>query len=166
MITIKPEFGQGGKHQNTDLDKVLRGMSAFATVAVKNPIIPATEGNSAAAVNAAIGGAALKFVQTVTIELRNEDDEVLTGFDGSVGPVGVLSIAKTSAAGLVAIDAASILSVNGQDKPIFVRGVATVLINYTGTWVNADDVTLTLTNATMAEANSGDTVTFVDTLIA
>jgi len=165
VITIRKQFGQGGKFLNTDLEKVLKSISAFATVAVKNPIIPATVGNSAAAVNAEII-AETKFVQTVTIELRNEDDEVLTGFNGSVGPVGVLSIAKTSTAGLVAIDPASILSVNGQDKPIFVNGIATVLINYTGTWVNADDVTLTLTNAAMAEANGGDTVTFVDTLIA
>lgn len=162
MITIKKETGVGGKFLNTDLDAYLRGISAFATLGVKNPIVPATEGNSAAAVNAEIIANA-KFVQTVTIELRNEDDEVLTAFNGSVGPVGVLSIADTSAAGAAAIDPAS---VNADDKPIFVNGVATVLINYTGTFAGAETVTLTLTNTVMTEANGGDTVTFVDTLIA
>ncbi|MGH0053349.1 MAG: hypothetical protein ACQ5SW_08185 [Sphaerochaetaceae bacterium] len=166
MITIPNQIGQGGKFLNTELESILRTSAAFGSVNVATVVSPETAGNSAADVNAAIGGAEAKFVQEVTLTLQDEDGNVLEAFDGSVGPVGVLSIADTSAAGTAAIDPASIQDVNGNDKPIFVNGVATVLINYTGTWVATETVTLTLTNADMAEANGGNTVTFVDTLVA
>ena len=166
MIAIKRGTGEGGKYLNTDLDAYLRSISAFATVDVAIVPLPASVGNSAAVVNAAIAGDDEKFVQEITLTLKNADDEVLTAFNGSVGPVSVVTIATDSADGTVVFDATTILDVNGSDKPVYVKGVATLKIEYTGDWLSTETVTLTITEALMAEANGGAAQTVVDTLIA
>lgn len=134
MITIKKEFGQGGKFVNTDLYKVLQGISAFASLDVATVPIPASLANSAAVINAAIGGAALKFSQDIVLTLKDEDGNTLIGFSGSVGPIGILTLAETSGSGVLAFDTDTVLTVNGNVKPIFVEGVAIVTVDYTGTW--------------------------------
>lgn len=116
---------------------------------------PATPGSSAAAVAAAIGGAAAKFTRTVTIKLQDAAGNVHDWFNGQLG----ITIAEVTAGDGVAAIAA------GATKATFVEGVATVVVEYTGTWALGDTSTLTLTQATVL----GYTVaakTSVDTLVA
>lgn len=166
MIAIRERLGVGGKDLNTRLDGYMRAIAAFASFGVKIEPSPASIGNSAAAVNAAIGGVDAKFVQTITLTLKDADGFVLKDFNGSVGPVGVLTLATDSASGLVAFDATTIQDVNGNDKPIFVNGVATIKVEYTGAWLATETVTVTITEALMAESNGGAAQTVVDTLVA
>jgi hypothetical protein len=116
-------------------------------------VSPATLGSSAAAVNAAIGGAAAKFTRTVVIELQAANGDVHTWFDGT------FAIAATkSSSGTVAI-------AGGISVATLVNGRAVVTLEYTGTWASADTQTLTVTGGTKL----GYTVsnkTSVDTLVA
>lgn len=166
MIQVRDTIGKGGKYLNTDIEKILKAQSAFSGKAVVIDISPASIGNSAATINAAIGGAEGKFVQDITLTLKDLDGNTLEAFTGSYGPIGVLTVATNSASGSVAFDADTIEVINSVNKPIFTNGVATVSIEYTGTFVAADTVTLTVTEADMAEANGGDAQTVVDTIIA
>lgn len=115
---------------------------------------PATLGSSAAAVNAAIGGAAAKFTRNVVIELQSANGDVHTWFDGTFA----IAATKTSVAGVIAIAGALTVAT-------FVNGHATITLEYTGTWVAADTATLTVTGSTKL----GYTITnktSVDTLVA
>jgi hypothetical protein len=116
---------------------------------------PATLGNSAAAVNAAIGGAAAKFTRTVVVKLTDTAGNIHTWFDGTFG----IAASKVSAGGgLVAV-------ADGASVATFVKGVASVVLEYTGTWAEGNTCTLTVTGS----ARLGYTVTnktSVDTLVA
>lgn len=116
-------------------------------------VSPATLASSAAAVNAAIGGAAAKFTRQVVVELQAANGERHDWFDGT------FAIAATkSSSGTIAI--AGALSV-----ATFVNGRATITLEYTGTWTAADTATFTITGG----AKLGYTIsnkTSVDTLAA
>jgi hypothetical protein len=114
---------------------------------------PATLGSSAAAVAAAIAGAAQKFTRTVTFTLETAAGERHTWYSGTVP----LTIADT-AAGAAAIAAEATTAT-------FAAGVATVVVEYTGTWAQGNTSTLTLD----VGAPLGYTLvdkTSVDTLVA
>lgn len=115
---------------------------------------PAVTGSSATAVNAAIAGTDAKFTRTVTLNLKTTGGTIHNWFSGSMN----IAVAKSSSAGVVAIS-------GGATKATFVKGVANVTLEYTGTWVLGDTTTLTVTGGTVL----GYTVTnktSVDTLIA
>lgn len=115
---------------------------------------PATLGSSAAAVNAAIGGANAKFTRDVVIELQAANGDVHTWFDGTFA----IAATKTSVAGVIAIAGALTVAT-------FVNGRTTITLEYTGTWAAADTATLTVTGSTKL----GYTITnktSVDTLVA
>jgi hypothetical protein len=128
-----------------------KGMSGDM-VLVASPI---ALGSSAAAVTAAIAGAAAKFTRDVTITLKTAAGEVHSWFNGTFA----IAIAEvTAGSGVSAI-------AGGVAVATFVNGVATVTINYTGVWAAADTQTFTITGSTKlgyAIANK----TSVDTLIA
>jgi ribosomal protein L18E len=116
---------------------------------------PIALGSSAAAVTAAIAGAAAKFTRDVTIKLQTAAGEVHSWFNGTFA-IAVAEV--TAGSGVSAI-------AGGVAVATFVNGVATVTINYTGVWAAADTQTLTITGSTKlgyAITNK----TSVDTLIA
>ncbi len=119
---------------------------------------PTTLGSSAAAVNAAIGGAAAKFTRQVTIELQNAAGDVHTWFNGSLA----IAVAEVTAGSGVSAIAGGVSSVT------FVEGVATVTLEYTGAWAGgvkqvetqqithkadaAGTITVTVTSAGMTDS--------------
>jgi len=114
---------------------------------------PATLGSSAAAVNAAIGGAG--FTRTVVVTLKNTADKTLYPYNGTL-PVSVAEV--------TAGDGTSNLA--GVTEITFVSGVSSVEITYIGTWANADTQTLTIGNTSTILGYSVADATSVDTLIA
>jgi hypothetical protein len=98
--------------------------------------------------------------RVVTIQLQKADGTPFTNFTGSL-PVGV--IANTAGDGDCAL-AGTITEVD------FVAGVATVTIEYTGTWAAEDTCTLTVEDTTTLAGEDFDVdvadATSVDTLIA
>lgn len=86
-------------------------------------VTPATLASSAAAVNAAIGGAGAKFTRNVTVELKTAAGELCTWFTGSM----VIAASDTSS-GTYALD--------GVTSPItLTNGRAVVPTKYTGSWL-------------------------------
>lgn len=116
---------------------------------------PAALGSSAAAVNAAIGGAAAKFTRQVRIELQNAAGDIHTWFNGSLA----IAVAEITAGDGISAIAGGVSTVE------FVEGVGTITIEYTGTWAAADTQTLTITGGTILGYAVTDK-TSVDTLIA
>lgn len=113
---------------------------------------PATLGSSAAAVNAAIGGAGAKFSRDIVIKLQDAAGNVHSWFNGTFA----IAAAKVSTSGVVAI-------AGGLSVATFVNGVATITLNYTGTWAAADTQTFTVTGSTklgytIADKTSKDTL--------
>lgn len=116
---------------------------------------PATLGSSAATVAAAIAGTASKFTRTVTLYLKDAAGNLHDWFDGALG-IAVTEV--TAGNGVSAIK-------DGASTVTFSKGVASVVIEYTGTWAAADTQTLTVTGSTrfgFAITNK----TSVDTLVA
>lgn len=114
---------------------------------------PATLGSSAAAVQAAIGGAGAKFTRTVTVALKTAAGETHTWFNGTL-PVSVAC--NTTGDGIVAI-------AGGATEVTLVNGVGTVTLEYTLTWAQGDTCTLTIGNSTtrlypLANKTSVDTL--------
>lgn len=155
---------------NTGIKKFLPGIGKIFTAqedemgdfytALKNGIsgdlvlqvTPATLGNSAAAVNTAVGTTG--FSRNVTIKLIDSLNNLHTWFNGSFA----IGIADTSATGVAAIH-------GGLTVATFVAGVALITIDYTAAWAAADTCTLTVTGGTKL----GYTITnktSIDTLIA
>lgn len=124
-----------------------KGLSGDLVLAVT----PATLGSSAAAVTTAISGAG--FFRTVTIKLVTAANETHDWFSGTFA----ITIADT-ATGTAAI-------VGGGSTATFVNGVATVVIQYTGTWASTNTATFTVTGGTKLGYTIADK-TSVDTLIA
>lgn len=118
-------------------------------------LTPATLGSSAAAVTAAIGGAAAKFTRDIRVELQTAAGEVHTWFDGTFAAAGSEVTAGDGTADIAAAGTTVTL----------VNGVGTVTLEYIGTWAAADTATLTVTGGTLL----GHTIankTSVDTLVA
>lgn len=85
---------------------------------------PATLANSAAAVNAAVGGTAEKFVRTVQVELQAADGTVHEWFTGELAA----AVAETTAgdgASAIADEATAVSLENGKGS---------INIEYTGAW--------------------------------
>jgi hypothetical protein len=93
--------------------------------------------------------------RVVTIQLQMADGTPFTNFTGSL-PVGV--VADTAGDGDCAL-AGSITEVD------FVAGVATVTIEYTGTWAADDTATLTVGNSSTVLGNALSNKTCVDTFV-
>ena len=116
-------------------------------------VSPATLGNSAADINAAIV-ADDKFVRQVKVELKaSADGDVHQWFTGSFSA----AVAKTGD-GTVAI-------ADEGDSVELENGVGYVDIEYTGTWAAANTCTLTITGGTIM-GYSVSNKTSVDTLVA
>jgi len=125
-----------------------KGLSGDMALAVS----PATLGSKASTVNAAIGSNG-KFVRQVTIQLQTATGELHDWFNGTFA----VAVAKTGS-GTVAL-------AGGITSATFVNGVATVSLEYTGTWAAADTTTLTVTGGTKLGYTINNK-TSVDTLIA
>ena len=116
-------------------------------------VSPATLGNSAADINAAIVTDD-KFVRQVKVELKaSAEGAVHQWFTGSFSA----AVAKTGD-GTVAI-------ADEGDSVELENGVGYVDIEYTGTWAAADTCTLTITGGTVM-GYSVSNKTSVDTLVA
>ncbi len=116
-------------------------------------VSPATLGNSAADINAAIV-ADDKFVRQVKVELKaSADEDVHQWFTGSFSA----AVAKTG-------DGTAAIADEG-DSVELENGVGYVDIEYTGTWAAADTCTLTITGGTIM-GYSVSNKTSVDTLVA
>ena len=130
----------------------LRRLAMSGDIALK--CTPATLGNSAAAITAAITAAEDdKFLRSVQVTLETAAGEVHSWFSGT----RAITIADT-ASGAAAIAAEA-------DTVTFVNGVGTVVIEYTGTWATGNTSTLTVVGSTLL----GHTVankTSIDTLVA
>jgi hypothetical protein len=135
--------------QDTKLDLKAAAMSGDMVYAAS----PATPGSSTAAVLAAIAGAAQKFTRSVTFTLKTAAGDTHTWFSGTVP----LTIADNAAGAAAIADSAT--------DATFVAGVATVVVEYTGTWAEGNTSTLTLDVGTLLGYTLVD-VTSVDTLIA
>jgi hypothetical protein len=135
---------------NTEQDR-LRSLALSGDIALA--CSPATTGSSAAAVAAAIAGAASKFTRTVTVTLQTAAGDVHSWFSGTRN----IAAARVGS-GTIGI-AASATAVT------FVNGVGTVVMEYTGTWAAADTATLTVTGGTLYEFTV-DNATSADTLVA
>lgn len=85
---------------------------------------PATLSNSAAAVNAAVGGVAEKFVRTVQVELQAADGTVHEWFTGELEA----AVAETTAG-----DGTSAIA-DSATKVSLENGQGTIDIEYTGAW--------------------------------
>jgi hypothetical protein len=114
---------------------------------------PETLGSSATTINAGIGDDG--FTRDVSIELQNTDGDALVPFNGTL-PVDV----ATSSNGSEAAD------IDNATTVTFVNGVASITINYTGTWVEADTCTLTVGDTSTILGYSVADATSVDTVIA
>jgi len=115
---------------------------------------PATLGSSAAAVNAAIAGAAEKFTRSVVVKLTNTEGELHTWFTGTFA----IAATKSSTGGTIAIagGATAITLTNGQGS---------IVLEYTGEWAEGDTATLTITGGEVQSVTLGNK-TSIDTLIA
>lgn len=129
-----------------------------AHLAIKGDMVlsatPATLGSSAAAVNAAIGGAGAKFTRNIVLNLKSVDGKLHDWYQGKMN----IAATKSSTSGVVAI-------AGSLSQATFVNGVATITLEYTGTWATADTCTLTVTGGNLlgyAITNK----TSVDTLVA
>jgi hypothetical protein len=87
-------------------------------------LTPATLANSAAAVNAAVGGAAEKFVRTVQVELQAADGTVHEWYTGELAA----AVTETTAG-----DGASTIE-DSATKVSLENGRGGINIEYTGTW--------------------------------
>jgi hypothetical protein len=115
---------------------------------------PATLGSSAAAVNAAIAGAEEKFTREVIVKLTNTEGDTHSWYTGTFA----IAVAKSSTSGVVAIaDEATTVDI--------INGIGTVVLEYTGTWAEADTTTLTVTGGTVQSVALGNK-TSIDTLVA
>lgn len=114
-------------------------------------VTPATTGSSAAAVNAAIGGAAAKFTRNVVVQLKTAAGELATWFNGTFAIAG----SQTSVGGTAETSAATVTLVDG-------RGTCT--LEYTGAWLAGETATVTVTGGTKLGYAVTDK-TSVDTLI-
>jgi hypothetical protein len=85
---------------------------------------PATLSNSAAAVNAAVGGAAEKFVRTVLVELQAADGTVHEWYTGELAA----AVTETTAG-----DGTSAIA-DSATKVSLENGQGTIDIEYTGAW--------------------------------
>lgn len=85
---------------------------------------PATLANSAAAVNAAVGGAAEKFVRTVLVELQAADGTVHEWYTGELA-AAVTETTAGNGTSAIADSATKVSLENGQ---------GTIDIEYTGAW--------------------------------
>ncbi len=142
------------KYANSDLIAQLNAKADADSGDIILTATPATLGSSAAAVNAAIAGAAGKFTREVVVNLKNTEGTVLRW----ISKTFAIAVAKSSTSGLVAIaDAATTVDVQ--------RGTGTVVIEYTGEWAEEDTVTLTVTGGTLESVALGNK-TSVDTLVA
>ena len=133
------------------INGIMKGMSKAAVLVAT----PATLGNSAAAVNAAIGGAAAKFVRDVQVKITNADGTLAEWFDGTF----TVAVSKSSTSGVIAFESGWTTTMT------FVNGRASTRMKYTGTWASGDTATFTITGGTLL----GFTVsnkTSVDTLVA
>ena len=135
---------------NTEQDR-LRSLALSGDIALA--CSPAATGSSAAAVAAAIAGTASKFTRTVTVSLVTAAGDVHSWFSGTRD----IAAARVGA-GTIGI-AASATAVT------FVNGVATVVLEYTGTWAAENTATLTVTGGTLYEFTI-ENATSVDTLVA
>lgn len=142
LIGIQPELRSYLSHMED-------GMSnGFVLV-----VTPATLGSSAAAVNAAIAGAAGKFTRNVVVELQSPSGNPQTWFQGSFSIAGS---EVTAGDGTADTSENTVTLVDG-------KGVCT--LEYIGTWALGDTATVTVTGGTLL----GHTIankTSVDTLIA
>ena len=112
---------------------------------------PATLTSSAAAVTAAISGAAAKFTRAVLVQLKTATGEIHEWFNGSLA----IAIADT-ATGTAAI-------AGGATTVPIVNGQGVVVIEYTGAWASTNTCTLTVTGGTMMGVTVANK-TSVDTL--
>lgn len=130
---------------------VLRDSAMSGDIAVR--VTPATLGSSAAAVTAAIAGAAEKFTRNVLVELVNAAGTVHAWFNGTLAVAGSETTAGDGTAD------------TSEETVTMVNGVGTCTLEYIGAWAAADTATVTVTGGTIL----GYTVankTSVDTLIA
>ncbi len=111
--------------------------------------------NSAAAVNAAIGGDG--FTQKYEFKLQDSDGNLIESFDGDVT---VAAAAVTDGDGDVNIDGGA------SDTVTFVGGYGSVVVTYTGTWAADDTCTVTVGDSTSVAGNTVSDKDIVDTLVA
>lgn len=138
---------------NSDEDRLRRLALSGDLVFVA---VPAEAGSSAAAVTAAIDAATDDtYRKTVAFELRNAAGEVHTWWTGT-RTIGIADDAD---------GAAAIAGTASATTVVFVAGVATVTIEYTGVWAAEKVVTLTLTAGDVA-GHTLSNKTHVDTLVA
>ena len=127
--------------------KAMSGDMTFAAV-------PATLGNDFNDIHDAITADDNdKFYRTVKFELRTAAGEIHTWFNGG----------KTISIGHVTAGDGAAAIAGGGTTATFVDGVATVVVEYTGTWAAADTATLTLAENdvlgyTLSERTSVDTI--------
>lgn len=133
----------------TSVDTVVREGLVFV-------LTPVSLGSSAAAVMAAIGGAGAKFTRTVNAKLTNTAGGTLTWFDGDI------PIAATEA---TTGDGTAALNPVGANITL-VAGVASIDVDYIGTWAEGDTQTVTLGDTTSVLDYAVANATSVDTLIA
>lgn len=133
---------------NSELDLVNSMLSGDIVLAVS----PVTLGSSAEAVNTAIAGDG--FSRDVVITLKNTEGSYLP-FNGTL-PVSIGS--STDGDGVADIDSATTVT--------FVNGLASITINYTGTWTATDTCTLTVGNTSSILGYSVANKTSIDTLVA
>lgn len=121
-------------------------------------ISPAALGSSAAVVNAAINGAAEKFVRTVTVEIVTAAGERHVWLNELI----TVLVNKTSTSGVVA-------SPNVAAGCVITNGVGEVTLEYTGTWAAADVAIITVSGDNPVrgvDLLAQGSVDSVDTLIA
>lgn len=116
---------------------------------------PATLGSSSAEVATAIAGEELKFTRDVELKLVATDGSVHNWYNGT------MNIAATET---TAGDGTSAIS-ESATSVTFAKGVATVTLEYIGTWSEGDTQTLTVTGGSILGYTIADK-TSVDTLIA
>jgi hypothetical protein len=117
-------------------------------------ITPATLASSAIAVNAAIGGTALKFTRDVRVELQDAAGNVHDWYDGTISLV-----ASKTGNGTVAM--------KSGNPTVMTNGVALSTIELTGSWASGNTAIVTASFATPTNARLGFTVaakTSTDTL--
>lgn len=108
---------------------------------------PATTGSSAAAIAAAIAGAAGKFTRDVALKLTNTAGDIQTWYNGTMS-IGVVDV--TAGDGVSAIE-------DSATTVTFASGQATVTIEYTGTW--DDGIAQVETMQVTHKADSAGTIT-------
>jgi hypothetical protein len=113
----------------------------------------ANAGSSAAAVNADIADEGkLKFTRTVSVALKNTETAVHDWFNGNFA----VAVETNSVAGIVEVTSNFLTLIDGE---------GTIDLEYTGTWLEGETTTLTITGGTKFGYAITDK-TSVDTLIA